>query len=103
MEKEKPIANETSNLYNIYELSEKGPVLYVRHAITDYNIVSMTISKEFLRDDIKFIDCCLSDIGKKQAEELSEKLKYLNICLRFWFLWIIITWSSLCQMSPHIY
>lgn len=37
MEIEKPILNKTSNFDNIYELSEKGPILYIRHALTDYN------------------------------------------------------------------
>lgn len=67
------------NELKIYEISTRGPVLYIRHAQTNYNEAMLTIPKELLRDKPNFIDCQLSDEGIKQAEELSDKLKEFRI------------------------
>jgi bisphosphoglycerate-dependent phosphoglycerate mutase len=101
MDDEKNISNEKTKLNEIYEQSDEGPVLYVRHAVTDYNLECLTINKELLRDKTRFIDCCLSDLGRKQAEELSEKLKYFNIKYAFCSPLLRCLETSLISLQNH--
>jgi len=69
--------NHKQNL--LYENSTKGPVLYVRHAETEYNLKSLTISKDILKYQPEYIDGRISDRGRKQSEQLSTVLNSFKI------------------------
>lgn len=80
----------------MYAKSTKGPILFVRHGITEYNKALNTLSINEVQTSEKYIDCSLAEEGMSQALELSLrvndiKLKYvfcspLNRCLETTYL-----------------
>jgi hypothetical protein len=73
---------EGENKNKLYEKSQVGPVLYIRHGMTEYNKICLKLSKSEAKVKAEYIDCPLSEEGQKQANEISStlasmKLKYV--------------------------
>jgi broad specificity phosphatase PhoE len=63
----------------IYERNDSGKLLYIRHGQTHFNKFSHDFSEEEAKIKIEFLDCPLSDHGKDQSKNLSEKVKNYKI------------------------
>jgi broad specificity phosphatase PhoE len=67
----------------IYERSDKGPVLYIRHGKTQFNVVSEVRTSENPYVLTKYIDSPLNDEGIEQSKNLANALKGLKIKYAF--------------------
>lgn len=65
----------------MYETSTKGQVIYIRHGTTDFNkaLAAEPQNKEILKLDESFLDCPLSEEGRKDAESVKETVENINI------------------------
>lgn len=58
----------------------KGPIIYVRHAQTTYNTFSEEAKQsKQIRLEEQFLDCVLSEDGRKQAQNFYDKIKDYDI------------------------
>jgi broad specificity phosphatase PhoE len=67
----------------VFEKSSKGPVVYIRHAMSEYNQRVLDIPESQAEYEICTWDAPLTEKGKRQSEELSEKLKGISIKYAF--------------------
>jgi len=83
-------------------MEQKRGVICIRHAQSTFNIAEAKAKQDNNFDKIEFrylkeyIDCPLSELGKKQAEEAREKLKQENIKI------ILASPLSRCLMTAKI-
>lgn len=66
----------------IFERNDSGFLLYIRHGQTLFNKFSHDFSEEEAKLKAEFLDCPLSEVGKKQSNDLSlevnkYKIKYI--------------------------
>ncbi len=70
----------------LYIPDTSGRFLYIRHGETQYNIDSENIEYNVIKTMSEYIDCPLTENGKKQAKELGVKLKQIiqNESIKFY-------------------
>ena len=67
-------------LNSVFDTNLKGSIIYIRHAQTSYNIYTEEIKQlKQIRLEEKYLDCELCEVGKNQAEILSQKIINLDI------------------------
>jgi len=64
----------------VCDSSLNGPIIYIRHAQTNYNTFSKEIKeKKLIRLEEKYLDCVLSEEGRKQCDNFYNLIKDYDI------------------------
>lgn len=67
-------------LGKLYERSDIGPLLYIRHAQSIFNIdTEIAGSEDEARHMKEYLDCRITETGKQQAEKLSKQVSTYKI------------------------